>query len=138
MSGSSSSPSAQSVLSALGVLHGDQSTNPQRQQAQQYIEQVKAQPQACLEISLALLQLSSGVIPAHQLATARHFALHGLQHLIAANWNQFTEDEKAYIKQQAIGIAENVSTTQGATPRQSGRLVCLTCSTRLRVHRLPP
>jgi hypothetical protein len=111
----SSSPpmDAQTVVAALNVLHGEMSTNESRRQAQQYVEQVKAQPQTCLAISLAILHMDPSSIPPNQLATARHFALHALQHLIAANWNQSSDDEacrmRAYIKEQAIGIAENVS-----------------------------
>jgi hypothetical protein len=97
------------VVAALNVLHGEMSTNESRRQAQQYVEQVKAQPQTCLTISLAILHMDPSAFPPAQLATARHFALHALQHLIAAKWNQTSEEEKQYIKQQAIGIAENVS-----------------------------
>lgn len=74
----------------------------------QYCEQVKGHPQSCLQISLALLQVAPTALPAQELATARHFALHGLQHLIGHNWNQLGEEEKKYIKAQAVTIAENV------------------------------
>jgi hypothetical protein len=98
------------VVRALAVLHGESTSNAQRQEAQRYCEQVKAHPASCLSTSLALLQMSPAAQTASALATGRHFALHSLQHLVAHQWSACTDQEKGFIKAQAISIAENVST----------------------------
>lgn len=92
---------ASEVQRALAVLHAESGVNQQqRMEAQQYCEAIKARPDECQYVCLYLLSLPSSSFHPSVVAPAKHFALHGLQHLVP----QRSHD--AAFKQQIMQLAQ--------------------------------
>lgn len=79
----------------------------------QYCDDLKSSPSECLSVSLSVLQLAPAQLgDAALVPAARHFALAALQHLIANSWNNITQEQREYLKNQAVAIVQNVRPTQ--------------------------
>ncbi|CDR39494.1 CYFA0S03e03994g1_1 [Cyberlindnera fabianii] len=88
---------AQQIVSALELIHSPKSSNQARQEAQQFLEQVKRQDESPLwgyELALPT-----------QNAIVRHFGLTLLQNSINRHWTAYDEEKKLAIRKWIIDLA---------------------------------
>ncbi|CAK7566974.1 MAG: karyopherin [Sporothrix epigloea] len=90
------------INSALELIYNPQSTNTDRQEAQNYLEMVKEAIQApSVGFTLAINSTNPSVV--------RHFGLSLLEHSIKHKWASYSADQISWIRRWLLGLAQNVS-----------------------------
>ncbi|CAK7266213.1 karyopherin [Sporothrix epigloea] len=90
------------VTSALELIYNPQSTNKDRQEAQNYLEIVKEAVQApSVGFTLAINTTNSSVV--------RHFGLSLLEHSIKHKWASYSTEQASWIRQWLLELAQSVT-----------------------------
>ncbi|KAF2018354.1 ARM repeat-containing protein [Aaosphaeria arxii CBS 175.79] len=90
------------VLQALQAIYSPSSTNDTRRQATEYLEQAKRHPEAPSHGHTLALDRS-------QPAQLRHYGLTMLEYSIKYNWEDFSEEQGAALRNYVIELAQNIS-----------------------------
>lgn len=90
------------IHEALKLVHNPHSSNESRQQASQYLEEIKADDAAPYHG----FQLAAD---RSQEAVVRHYALSLLEHAIKHKWSNYTEEEATALRRWVMQLAEIIS-----------------------------
>ncbi|KAL8701921.1 MAG: hypothetical protein Q9224_000275 [Gallowayella concinna] len=90
------------IRKALEIIHDVKSPNKLRQEASQYLEQVKSDDEAPSNgFSLA--------VDPSQPAVVRHFGLSLLDHAIRQRWNDYTLEQSTALREWELTLAQNLT-----------------------------
>lgn len=90
------------IHEALELIHNPRASNQSRQEAQQFLEQVKNLDEAPSHgYTLASDKSQSPVV--------RHYALSLLEHAIKHKWNKYPEEHQAALRQWVLELSRDVS-----------------------------
>ncbi|KAH8891666.1 hypothetical protein GQ53DRAFT_149059, partial [Thozetella sp. PMI_491] len=93
------------IFDALRIVHDPYSSNPARQEAQSFLENVKTLDEApSYGYSLASNKTQTAII--------RHYGLSLLEHAVKQKWAEYSEEQAQYLRGWILELAEAVSTTE--------------------------
>jgi len=90
------------IHEALSIVHSPYSANQARQEAQAFLESVKALPEAPQHgFALALEKSHAPIL--------RHYGLSLLEHAVKHRWSEYSPEQAQYLRGWILQLAQNVS-----------------------------